>query len=99
MGSAQPTLTTNTVLTVLGDAPAQRITLTMISGAAEVYASADGSYPTPEAASDETNTAVQVLAPLVGAQTVLEPPLAGDHMTLPTVKLLSAGTPVVLVEW
>lgn len=99
MGSEQPTLAANVVTSVTLDGPAGRIVLTMISGAAEVVATADGSTPVLESGTPEAGEAVQALPPVVGAQIVLEPPLAGDHMNIPVVKLLSAGTPVVLIEW
>lgn len=102
MASAQFTLVANTMSVLVLDAPAGRIVVTQAAGTpAEVYATTDGISPiVPTPGSEVSNVTTQrTLAALLGAQVVLQPHLYGDHMVVPTVLLLSAGTPTVLVEW
>lgn len=100
MPSIQVTLVANTVSLVPLDAPTTRIVITQEAGtAAEIYGTADGSLPVvPTNGVEITNEQFTVPAfePL---QTVVAPPLSGGFMTIPTLRLISAGTPTVLVQW
>jgi hypothetical protein len=99
MASITTTLVANTPAVIPLDAPTGRIVITQIGGtAAVVYATVDGSFPTIPGAG-EIPTTQRSLPAVAGGQVVLQPPLFGDHMVIPTVRLQSAGTPTVLVEW
>jgi hypothetical protein len=98
VASVDVTLAASTPLLVPLDAPATRVTLTMMAGAAETVATADGSNPTLPT-STENSTPARVLPPVVGAQIVVCPPMPGGHMAIPTIRLQSAGTPTIHVEW
>jgi hypothetical protein len=82
------------------DAPTGRVIVSIVSGtAAEVYATADGSLPIIPGTGAENSGNMQMISSVLGGQVVLQPPLFGDHMAIATIRLLSAGTPTVLVEW
>ena len=108
MPSAQVTLTGGTISTVPITNPTGRIVVTMISNAAETYATCDGSNPVTPTSTPNTSTQT-VLPPVAGAQIVLVPNLPGSATAstgsspggavLPEVNLLSAGTPVIEVAW
>src|ERR1700727_1473462 len=100
MASTQVTLAGGTVSIIPLDAPTTRIVVTIESGtAAEVYATADGSLPVIPTSGVEVTGQQKAISAATGFQRVLTPPLFGDHMAIPTVRLLSAGTPTVTVEW
>jgi hypothetical protein len=97
-------LVANTVTNVPLDAPTGRIVVTQAAGtAAEVYATVltDDGITAVIPSSTELPSVVnqRTLSSLLGAQAVLQPRLYGDHMVVPTISLISAGTPTVLVEW
>lgn len=72
----------------------------MLSGtAAVVYATADGNNPVVPSDGVEVTGTQQALPAVLGASLPLNAPLFGDHMTNPSVRLISAGTPTVLVQW
>lgn len=106
MASYQATLNGGTPVLVPLDAPAQKVTVQQVGGTpAEVWITADGSYPTQPSASTNDNTMV-VLAGVSGAVAVVNPPLgtapgkAGPSgSTLPTLRMASIGTPVVQITW
>lgn len=78
---------------------AGRVVLTLMSGPAEVWATIDGSLPV-QPQNGVVNSGAQVtLAGVAGAQAVLQAPLFGDHMAAATVRIASAGTPVVEISW
>jgi hypothetical protein len=96
----QKTLVANTVAVLPIDTPVGRVSLTAISGTpAVVYATTDGSAPVVPSDGVEVVGTQQALSAVLGAQLPLNVPLFGDHMAAPTVRLISAGTPVVLVQW
>jgi hypothetical protein len=100
MPSVRVTLTGPTEVIVPISAPTGRVSVTIEANAAEVWATADGTYPTQPGVSSSTAPANQVtIAGVLGAQGVLQPPLYGDHMAVPSIRLASAGNPIVLVEW
>lgn len=98
MASVQATLTGATPVTVNLPAPTGRIVVTIVGGAAEVYVTADGSYPSTPSATNNLSD-LRVIPGVLGAQVVMQPPLFGDHMVLPTLNFASAGTPTVQIEW
>jgi hypothetical protein len=97
VASLQVTLSSSPSVVPL-DAPTGRIVVTMISSPAEAYVTADGSLPAIPSSTEEPGTG-QVLAGVTGAQIVLQPPLFGTHMAIPTLRLVSSGTPTVAIEW
>lgn len=99
MASEQVTLVANKAAYVPLDAPTTRVVATMLSGPATVYATADGNDPVVPSSGVEVPGSQIVLAGVLGQQIVLSPPLFGDHMAIPTIKLISAGTPVVSLGW
>jgi hypothetical protein len=105
VASIQVTLTANTVLNIPLDVPTGRIVVTQAAGtAAEVYAtvySDDQALPVFPTQGVELSSIAQqrTLSALLGSQIVLQPRLYGDHMVVPSISLLSSGTPTVLVEW
>lgn len=105
MGSLQVTLTGSTPVLVGFDEPVPEVVVTIQSSPAEVYATLDGSAPVPPTSSESTGNC-HLIPGVVGAQAVLEnqtmapPGAAGPPgMVIPTLRLASAGTPVVSVEW
>lgn len=109
MPSTEVTLIANTVATVPLDAPTGRIVVTMVSGtASEVWATADGSNPVAPSSGVKVSDAQIALPAVLGVRDVLMPPLTPlsappavgpPGRTIPSVRLLSAGTPVVRVAW
>jgi hypothetical protein len=81
-------------------APTGRIIITIVANPATVVATADGSAPTVPVGTTTNNTAGAVIIPgVLGQQGILQPPLFGDHMQVPTVNLASTGTPTVIIAW
>jgi hypothetical protein len=70
----------------------------MEANPAETYVTADGNVPVIPGSAEVADTQIAVSA-VVGDQKVTQPPLFGDHMQIPTVRLISSGTPTVLVAW
>lgn len=101
MPSINETLTANVLSSVSIDEPASRIVITMIAvtAADPVYATADGSVPVVPTPGTEVPGSQEMVAPVVGEQTVLEPPIPGGHMALPTVNLICAGAATVSIRW
>lgn len=95
----QKTLSASTVAVIPLDAPTGRVTVTILSAPATTFATADGSTPVIPTDGVEVSSAQRAIAGATGQQEVLVPPMFGDHMAIPTVRLLSAGTPVMSVEW
>lgn len=92
------TLSTTPVLVPI-DAPAGRIVVTMWSSPAPVFGTADGSLPVVPSNVTEVPGSQRALAAVIGQQMVLDSPQYGDHMANATVRLVSSGTPTVLVSW
>jgi hypothetical protein len=100
MPSTQVTLVGGVAAVVPLDAPAGRVVVTLEAGtAAEVYVSVDGTLPVIPGNNVEVPGGQIMLASAFNSQAILAPPLFGDHMAIPTIRLLSAGTPVVSVAW
>ncbi len=100
MASEQVTLAASTVTLFPLDAPTGRVVISIVSGtAAEVYATADGSLPVIPGSSAEVSDNQQMISSVLGGQIVMQPPLFGDHMAIGTIRMISAGTPVVAIEW
>ena len=107
MSSTQVTLIGGTVALVSLDVPAARIVVTQVSGTpAEIYGTADGSLPVIPSSGVEVAGSQRTIPAVLGAQLVIVPPLATapglagpTGRIIPTVRLLSNGTPTVLVEW
>lgn len=100
MASTEVTLSGGTVALVPLDAPTGKIVITQLSGTpAVIYATADGSLPVVPNSGTEVPGQQKVIPAVLGASQVLVPPLFGDHAAIPTIRLLSAGTPAVLVSW
>jgi hypothetical protein len=101
MPYTQVTLVANTVATVTLDAPTGRIVLTQESGTpATVYGTTDGTLPSFPTNDAEIPDQYQfMLSAFVSDRVVVAPHLYGDHMVIPTVQLLSAGTPTISVQW
>ena len=100
MASVQVTLVANTVSRITLDAPTGRVVVTQSAGtAAEIYATADGNDPVVPTNAVEVADQQRVIPAILGFQLVLVPPLFGDHMAIPSIRLLSVGTPTVTVEW
>ena len=100
MASEQVVLVANAVTLFPLDAPTGRVVISIPSGtAAEVYCTADGSLPLIPGSGAENPSGQQMLSSVLGGQIVMQPPLFGDHMAIPIIRMLSAGTPTVLVEW
>lgn len=100
MASTQVTLVGGTVSRLTLGAPAGRVVVTQISGTpAVIYVTADGTDPVIPSSGVEVTGSQKALPALLAAQTVISPPLFGDHMAIPSIRLLSVGTPTVLVSW
>jgi hypothetical protein len=100
MASEQVTLAAGSISRLTLDAPTGRIVVTQSSGtAAEIFVTADGNDPVTPSGSTEVPDQQRPIPAVLGAQVVLQPPLFGDHMAIPSVRFLSAGTPTVTVEW
>lgn len=99
MALKQVTLSASTNLLVPLDSPTGRILVRMQSSVAETYCTVDGSTPVIPTAGVEVPFMQRALAGVAGDYVILHPVLYGDHMQIPTVQLISAGTPVVSVEW
>ena len=99
MASIQQNLTAGVVSVVPLDAPTGRIVVTYQAGTTEAYVSVDGSLPVVPTPGVEVPTQQNALPAVVGAQTVLKPPLFGTHMVIPTVRMVSSGSPTISVEW
>lgn len=98
MPTITETLVANTVTRVPLDAPTGKVVITMLSGPGTLWATSDGTDPVVPAASEVTGSQ-QVLAGVVGAQLPLTPSVAGYPMVAPSIRLISAGTPVVEITW
>lgn len=100
MASVQVALSGGTTSVETLNAPASRVLVKQVAGTpAEVYATADGSAPVIPTSGVTIPSGQQALAAVLGDVIVLEPPKFGDHMVIPTIRLLSAGSPTVVLEW
>jgi hypothetical protein len=100
MALTQVLLVAGSVQVVPLDAPATSVVLTIASGVAgEVYATADGSLPVIPLNDVEVPDGQIAMPAVIGAQAVLRPPLFGDHMAIPTIRLLSSVAAVVSITW
>jgi len=98
MASVQVTLEASTALSVPLGAQSGRVVVTQVGSPAEVYITTDGSTPVVSTDVDNPTTQTMLVGEL-GAQTVVQPPFPGGHMANTVIGLLSAGTPVVQLEW
>lgn len=100
MPSVQVTLALGAITPIPIDAPTGRVVVTQMAGTpAEVYITADTSTPIVPIGGVEVAGNQSTLFALIGAQVTVQPPLTAGHMSKPTIQLLSAGTPTVLVQW
>jgi hypothetical protein len=100
MPTEQVTLSPGAITPIVLDRPAGRIVITMESGTpAEVYGTADTSTPVIPGNEVEVPGTQFMVSAFISDRIVIQPPLYGDHMVIPTVNLLSAGSPTVSVQW
>lgn len=99
MPSTQVTLTGSTPVTVQLSAPTGSVNVTITAAAAEVVVTADGSYPTLPSNGVTNNTNAIVIPGVLGQSGIIQPPLFGNHMQIPSLNLASTGTPTVLIQW
>jgi hypothetical protein len=100
MPSQQVTLVAATIATVQLDAPTGRVIITQEAGtAAEVYITSDGTNPGIPTSGVTVPGSQQTLSAALGSVAACQPPQFGDHMAVGQIRLLSAGTPTVLVQW
>jgi hypothetical protein len=99
MPSTQAVLSATPTLVSL-PAPTSRVVVSILANAATVVVTADGSYPSlPSAGVTNTQGAVVISGVAGELMGVVQPPLFGDHMAAPTLRLASTGTPTVLISW
>jgi len=100
MASVQVTLTgnPNNFTEVDIPNPTGRIIVTMMSSVAEVWVTADGTAPVQPSGTQNTSNQ-RTLAGVAGQQIIVQAAFPGGHMALPIIRLASAGSPVVEVEW
>lgn len=99
MASVQLVLTGATPVLFTPPGPVGRVLVTILSAPATVYITADGSYPILPTAGVENPTGLVTLAGVIGQQIQVPCPLFGDHMATPTLRLASAGSPVVQLDF
>jgi hypothetical protein len=89
-GSAQPAI-------VNLDKPTGQVVITMQANPAETYVTINGVYPVIPGASVVQDQ--KTLPGNLGQWITIAPPILGGQPQLAQVRLLSAGTPTVTVEW
>lgn len=98
MASTQVTLAANAITPVALDAPTGRIVVTLLA-AGTAYVTTDGTAPVIPSGGVEIPSGQQVISGVAGQQFVVQPRLYGDHMAVPTLQFLSAGTPGISIAW
>ena len=102
MAQVRVTLTGSTVTSVPLDAPTTRVTVSIATPDAsnhEVYATCNGETPVIPTLGVEVADTQKMVPGGLGMGSTLYPRLYGDHMVIPTVQLISNGTPTVVVSW
>lgn len=99
MASVQLTLAGSNVVQYQLPSFSGRVTVTIMSNAAEVWATSDGNVPAAPSGTVATSGNQKTLAGVLGGQMVLFPVQFGSHMVAPLIQLASSGTPTIELEW
>lgn len=78
--------------------PATRIVLTMVGSVADASITTDGSAPVALTSTAAENRQ-SVLQGVAGSQTLVGVSQPGGHLALPSLRISSAGSPTIRIEW